>query len=44
MGEQTSVPRVFCGYAHEDKTLFQQLKTSLEKQTSSGEKNLILRV
>jgi hypothetical protein len=29
MGEQTSVLRVFCGYAHEDKALFQQLKTAL---------------
>ncbi len=29
MGEQTPALRVFCGYAHEDNVLFQQLKTAL---------------
>jgi hypothetical protein len=29
MEEQVPVLRIFCGYAHEDKALFQQLKTAL---------------
>ncbi len=29
MGEQAGTLSVFCGYAHEDKTLFEQLKTAL---------------